>query len=580
MTGGNSVSRPNASSSDIVDDFTINPTPAETKAETVPHPNKSLVNAGQAWQDDINLPDKEQYATQEIEYLYLDFDTELPAPAGLSEPNPEFSISPPPCPNLKKYTSPFLWSSSRKSMTTWLACGVTLLAAYSAGEYTPASAQLLSEWNVSQVAYNVGVTTFTVGFGIAPMVLAPFSEINGRRPVFIASGILFTACIFACGGANNLAGTLVARFFKGIGGSTYSTMVGGVISDIYHAEDRNTPMALFAGAALFGTGLGPLIAGNIVVHASWRWIYWSHGIVSAGFVVFMYFFLKETRGSILLSRKAHALNRWYDSLEGAGYFGVLLPLEDVPEKRVVRRIRWKVKADEDRQSIVQMISVSCYRPFHLLFTEPVVFFFSLWVSFSWAVLYLQLSSIPLVMKTSHHFTVAESGDVFTAISIGAILATLLSIYQEKLAIRFGKMSNTPEGRLYFACIESILMPVGLFWFGWSSFPSVPWIVPTMAVACATMGIFSVYLAVFNYLADTYHRYASSAIAAQSCCRNLLGGVFPLVTNAMFNNLGFPAASSLLGGIGALLTIVPWVLVFYGPRIRARSKFASELVNHH
>jgi hypothetical protein len=59
---------------------------------------------------------------------------------------------------------------------------------------------------------------------------------------------------------------------------------------------------------------------------------------------------------------------------------------------------------------------------------------------------------------------------------------------------------------------------------------------------------------------------------------------------MFNNLGFPAASSLLGGIvsyivircfksliflqGALLTIVPWVLVFYGPKIRARSKFAS------
>ena len=105
-----------------------------------------------------------------------------------------------------------------------------------------------------------------------------------------------------------------------------------------------------------------------------------------------------------------------------------------------------------------------------------------------------------------------------AISVGAILATLLSIYQEKIAIRFGKMSNTPEGRLYFACIESILMPVGLFWFGWTSFPSVPWIVPTMAVGCATMGIFSVYLAVFNYLADTYHRYASSAIAAQSCCK--------------------------------------------------------------
>lgn len=144
--------------------------------------------------------------------------------------------------------------------------------------------------------------------------------------------------------------------------ATYSTMVGGVISDIYHAEDRNTPMALFAGAALFGTGLGPLMAGNIVAHTSWRWIYWSHGIVSAGFVIFMYFFLKETRGSILLSRKARALNKWYDSLEEAGYYGLFVP-SDEPEKRVVRRIRWKVKADEERQSIVQMISVSCYRPF-------------------------------------------------------------------------------------------------------------------------------------------------------------------------------------------------------------------------
>ena len=58
----------------------------------------------------------------------------------------------------------------------------------------------------------------------------------------------------------------------------------------------------------------------------------------------------------------------------------------------------------------------------------------------------------------------------------------------------------------------------------------------------------------------------------------LGGVFPLLTVQMYNKLTYGGASSLLGGIGALLTIVPWVLVFYGPRIRARSKFASGLVH--
>lgn len=29
---------------------------------------------------------------------------------------------------------------------------------------------------------------------------------------------------------------------------------------------------------------------------------------------------------------------------------------------------------------------------------------------------------------------------------------------------------------------------------------------------------------------------------------MLGGIFPLVTNAMFTNLGYPQASSLLGGL--------------------------------
>lgn len=206
----------------------------------------------------------------------------------------------------------------------------------------------------------------------------------------------------------------------------------------------------------------------------------------------------------------------------------------------------------------------------MLFTEPVVFFFSLWVSFSWATLYLQFSSIPLVFKTNHHFNVEQTGAVFTSLCVGVIIITIISINHDKIGaiIGRGRIPSTAEGRLYYVCIESILLPIGLFWFGWTSYPSVPWIVPTIAIGCAGMGIFSIYLATFNYLADTYHRYASSAIAAQSFCkfpssdlicvlgsrliefsgRNLLGGVFPLVTAAMFTNLGYPEASSLLGGI--------------------------------
>jgi MFS family permease len=140
-------------------------------------------------------------------------------------------------------------------------------------------------------------------------------------------------------------------------------MVGGVISDIYHAEDRNTPMSYFSGAVLFGTGLGPLLSGFIQQRAGWRWIYYSQAIAAAVFLLILFFFLKETRGSVLLSRKAKALNKYYDALEEAGYYGVIFDSNEFPEKQQVQRIRWKVKSDEERETLAKMISISCYRPF-------------------------------------------------------------------------------------------------------------------------------------------------------------------------------------------------------------------------
>lgn len=512
-----------------------------------------------------------------IVYHYLTFATELPSPSLSKRPEQASVGSVPPPPDLRHYISPVAWPEARKTYTIWLSCAVTVVTAYTAGSYDAATEQMMEVWNVGPTAIYVGITTFTTGFATAPMILAPFSELNGRKPVFIATGTLFVICQLCCALTRSYPGMLVARFFTGVGGSTFSTMVGGVVSDIYQDKDRNKPMALFAGAALFGTGLGPLCSGFIAQHLLWRWVFYIQVMTSGFLIVLVVMFFKETRASVLLSKRAHLLNTWYEAREEQGLVGFEMPLIGRGQ-RESQRIRWKVKADEERDTLAKMIAISVYRPFHLLTTEPVVFFFSLWVPFSWAVLYLTFSSIPLVFGTNHHFNIQQNGAVFASMCVGAFLSTVLSIYQERIALHYGKLSSTPEGRLYFCCIESALMPIGLFWFGWSSFPQTHWIIPTIAIGCATMGIFSIYLSVFLYLADVYHIYASSALAAQSFCRNMLGGIFPLIGNQMFTAMTYQGASSFLGGFGALLTIVPWVLVFYGPRIRARSKFASEIMD--
>ncbi|KAF4972139.1 hypothetical protein FSARC_1214 [Fusarium sarcochroum] len=554
-----------------------------------------------------------------ISYLYLTLDTPLPSPPSYNESGLTETQNLPPCPDLRPYVSPFTLPRARKDILLALSCIATMLTAYSAGTYSPPSRAMARDLGASHLATLVGITTFCAGFAIAPMALAPISEIWGRRPVFIFAGIVFMVFQAVCSVMPNLAGMLIARFFVGVGGSVFSSVVGGVIADLWHKEERNFPMALYSGFVLFGTGLGPLVAAAFVNDLdddalAWKWSFWHQAILDGLLLVAILVLFKETRGSVLLSRKAKKLNQWYEELEKAGVYGVWVT--DVPEEssdsssassvktmpghdtkleynreRRLQRVRWLVEADEQRPPLGQMMATSVMRPFYLLFTEPVVFWFSLWAAFSWAVLYLSFSIVPYLYSDNYNLSMR----VYVAMMASAIIATVVGILQENLmkhplwsghvdekeVPRFWQFmrkhfpADSPEARLYFTCLTALLLPAGLF-VAFLSPISTSHYTQAIGIGFANWGIYSVYLATFNYLADTYHMYASSALAAQSFCRNVLGGIFPVLTGIMFDNLGLKNAGCVLGGIATGLTLIPWVLVFFGARIRARSKFAISL----
>jgi hypothetical protein len=189
-------------------------------------------------------PDDRNSIIPEIAHLYLTFKTPLPPPnitTTLSKGS-QTDGDLPPCPNLEPYTNPIAWSSSRKYLMLSLSCFATFLTAYTSGSYSPPHELMREDLGAkSNVAVLAGITTFCVGFGLAPMVLAPFSEMNGRYPVFVVSGIVYVVFQAVCGVVRNLAGMLVARLFVGIGASVFSTMVGGVIADMWQVF----PLPLF-----------------------------------------------------------------------------------------------------------------------------------------------------------------------------------------------------------------------------------------------------------------------------------------------------------------------------------------------
>lgn len=538
-----------------------------------------------------------------ILHLTLNFSTPLPNPnygaeaaaAATIERTPgntaaHNSSKPlPPPPSLDKYSSPFGWPPTRKYVICCMLSIAAMLTTYAVGAYSPPVDLMAAEFGVSRTAVLTGTTTFCVGFALAPMLLAPFSELKGRYAVFVAAGALFVFSQLLCGVVPDLGSMLVARFLSGFGSSVFSTNIGGAITDMWPKKDRNTPMAFYSGAVMVGTGLGPLATSLIVfrwgspgqkltgITAPWRWVFWHQVIIDGLCLLAIALFLPETRGSVLLIRKAKALNDWYEALEERGIYGVWIrphdsdvPLEPTSSKSgdgalaaatemqvrndgtVLLRIRWVVEDEQNRASLSRMIQVSVLRPFTLLITEPVVFSFSLWASFSWAVLFLCFNAIPLVFERQYGFNLQQVAYLFLSMIIGSVVGTAVGIGQENLLRYFRWVElheqpphhgepekfwsfvrrrfsvEAPESRLYLSCFTSVFLPIGLYLFGFAAQARIHWTVPALGIAFSTFGVYTVYLATFNYLADSYHIYASSALAAQSFCRYAIAGVFPLV----------------------------------------------------
>ena len=83
------------------------------------------IDDGQKQAKDDSISDVSQRDTigrdNEIVWHYLTFETELPAPAFQTQTYDPSSATrqPPECPDLRKYTSPFLWSRGQKHFHAW-----------------------------------------------------------------------------------------------------------------------------------------------------------------------------------------------------------------------------------------------------------------------------------------------------------------------------------------------------------------------------------------------------------------------------------------------------------------------------
>lgn len=86
----------------------------------------------------------------------------------------------------------------------------------------------------------------------------------------------------------------------------------------------------------------------------------------------------------------------------------------------------------------------------------------------------------------------------------------------------------------------------------------------------------IFVAVLNYMIDSYGQYAASIVAVNTVARSLASASAPLFTNFMFHAMKVGGGGSLIGGVAAFLAIIPFVFCRYGKQVRKRSKYTESV----
>ena len=93
----------------------------------------------------------------------------------------------------------------------------------------------MDEFGVSTVVATLGLSLFTVGYGIGPMLWSPMSEMAtlGRTGIYLWTFLVFVLLQLPTGFAVNMPMFLVFRVLTGFFGSPCLATGGGTIADIY-----------------------------------------------------------------------------------------------------------------------------------------------------------------------------------------------------------------------------------------------------------------------------------------------------------------------------------------------------------
>ncbi|EXJ89220.1 mitogen-activated protein kinase kinase kinase [Capronia epimyces CBS 606.96] len=458
--------------------------------------------------------------------------------------------------------NPKNWPFKTKWTYTVSVSFFAVLSPISSSMIAPALPQLARDLNIhSDIEVELSLSIFILAYAFGPLFFGPASEMWGRVRLLQVSNLWYLAWNLACGFATNKTEMFIFRFLAGAGGSAPMAIGGGAISDVWLPEQRGKAMGIYTLTPVLGPVMGPLAGGWIAEYTTWRWVFWSSSALTGAIQAIGLFWLRESHAPTLLKRKRDRLaketgnDKLHTESEAAGT-GTGQP-----------------------STLLGRMGVALVRPARLFTTQPIVQVIAVYMAYLFGVIYLLLATFPVLWRDVYGESLGVGGLNYISIAIGSFLGLLANFhYIDRLYLQLKEKNGgvgRPEFRVPSMFVGSVLVTIGLFWYGWSVQGHAHWIMPNLGVVFFSAGTMACLQSMQTYTVDSYTRYAASAMAAVAILRSLGGFGFPLFAPYMYQALDYGWGTSVLAFVSIGIGIpAPFIFWFFGARLRALSKYAA------